>query len=279
MLPYSPLMSLFSNKLRDIESRLFDNLRKTKAVFPEEIVQLEVGLELMRNLTKVSYEAVNEYPKRPNLYTNHNLFSRNRQLLLNSYTSLLFSSYGTEFVIVRTVLENNNLMRLFNKNPQFAFEWLPQILQNRFPDETKAKFGVSGKSERRFRAEFVRNGVFGEKGKEKVKDDIETFYADLCNYTHPNFNGWKELVFREQNSPEMIQNMPRFQVDSAEVGVGVALFSMQTTFKAIAETFKGYWHWDNFAFQLTDWQNRNLIMLPKYLPSEVNDADSKKQKA
>jgi hypothetical protein len=68
-------------------------LKKTKAVFPEETVQLEIGLELMRNLTKVSHEAVNEYPLKPNLYTNHNLFSRNRQLLLNAYTSLLFSSY------------------------------------------------------------------------------------------------------------------------------------------------------------------------------------------
>ncbi len=215
----------------------------------------------MRNLTKVAHKAVSEYPIKPNLYTNHNLFSRNRQLLLNAYTSLLFSSYGTEFVILRTVLENNNLMRMFNKNPQFAYEWLPQILQNRFPNKTKAKFGVTGKFERKFKPEFVRDKVFGGEGKEKVKDDIEIFYSELCNYTHPNFNGWKELVFREENSPEMIQNMPRFQDDTAEMSIGVALFSMQTTFKAIVETFRGYWHWENFAFQLADWQNRNLLLL------------------
>jgi hypothetical protein len=202
------------------------------------------------------------------LYTNHNLFSRNRQLLLNAYTSLLFSSYGTEFVILRTVLENNNLMRLFIKEPQFAFEWLPKLLQERFPEETKKRFGQSGKAERRFKAEFVRNGLYGEQGKEKVLSDIEKFYSDLCNYTHPNHKGWQELVFREQNSPEMISNIPRFQDEIAETGIGVALFSMQNTLKAIVETFRGYWQLDFLSFQLMEWQKKNLIMLPKYLPTE-----------
>ncbi len=222
----------------------------------------------MRNLTNVTQEAVKEYQKKPNLYTNHNLFSRNRQLLLNAYTSLLFSSYGTEFVIVRTVLENNNLMRLFNKNSNYAFEWLPQSLQNRFSQETKAEFGKTGKFERRFGAGFVRNGVYDGRGKEKVKDDIDRFYSDLCNYTHPNFSGWKELVFRTPDSVEMISNMPRFRDDTAELGVGVVLFSIQTTFKAIVETFKGYWHGEDLAAQLWDWQEKNLIMLPKYIPAE-----------
>jgi hypothetical protein len=47
-------MSLFGSNLQGIESRLFDNLNKTKAVFPDETSHLEVGLELMRNLTKVT---------------------------------------------------------------------------------------------------------------------------------------------------------------------------------------------------------------------------------
>jgi len=43
---------------------------------------------------------------------------------------------------------------------------------------------------------------------------------------------------------------------------------MQTTLKAIVETFKGYWHSDNFASQLMEWQKKNLIILPKYLPEK-----------
>jgi len=261
-------MRLFGSNLEVIEARLQENLRKTKGVFPEETHQLEYGLELLRNLNKEFQETVNEYPKKPYLYTNHNLFSRNRQLLLNAYTSLLFSSYGTEFVILRTVLENNNLTRLFTKKPQYAFEWLPKTLQERFPQETKLKFGQSGRAERRFKAKFVRDGVYGKKGKETVQSDIEQFYSDLCNYTHPNHKGWQELVFREPDSPEMISNIPEFQDEIAETGIGVGQFSMQTTFKAIVETFKGYWQLDFFSFQLTEWQRKNLLMLPKYLPTE-----------
>ena len=102
---------------------------------------IELGLALMRDITQITEEASKEYPKKPNLYANHNLFSRNRQLLLNAYFCLLASSYGTEFVLLRTVLENNNLMRLFNKNHQLAFEWLPTEKQKRFTAEIQLSYG------------------------------------------------------------------------------------------------------------------------------------------
>jgi hypothetical protein len=259
-------MILFGYKLKVIELRLFDNLKKTKGVFPEETGHIEAGLELMRKLTTITKEASKEYPYKPNLYANHNLFARNRQLSLNAYTSLLFSSYGTEFVIIRTILENNNLMRLFNKNPQFAFELLPENLQKRFTEETRNKYGETGASEKYFDPKFVRAKVFGEQKKAKVRDDIDAYYSDLCNYTHPKFQGWKELIFIDDDEQEKIQNMPMFRDDTAELGVGVALFTMQATFKAIAETFRGYWNQDNLAFQLTEWQTKNLIILPKFIP-------------
>ena len=130
-------MPLFGAELSDIESRILENAKKNKAVFPDEIKQIEAGLTLIRNLTQITKEASKEYPDKPNYSTNHELFARNRQLLLNAYVSLLFSSYGTQFVILRTVLENNNLMRLFNKNPQYAFEWLPVNLQKRFTKQVQ----------------------------------------------------------------------------------------------------------------------------------------------
>jgi hypothetical protein len=260
-------MILFGSKLQIVELRIIDNLRKTKEVFPEETGHIEVGLELMGNLTTVTKEASKEYPNKPNLFANHNLFARNRQLSLNAYTSLLFSSYGTEFVIVRTILENNNLMRLFNKNPQFAYEWLPENLQKRFAEEIRTKYGETGAKEKYFDPKFVRAKVFGEQKKTKIRDDIDAYYSDLCNYTHPKFEGWKELVFIEDEQ-EKIQNMPMFREDTAELGVGVALFTMQTTFKSIVETFRGYWHHENLAFELTEWQSKNLTILPRYIPQK-----------
>jgi len=138
-------MTLFGLELSEVENRLFNNIKKTKSTFPEETQIIEFGLALMRDLTQITQDAVNDYKTKPNLFANHNLFARNRQLLLNAYFCLLCSSYGTQFVILRTVLENNNLMRLFNKNPQFAFEWLSEDVQKRFSEETQLKYGKSKK--------------------------------------------------------------------------------------------------------------------------------------
>jgi hypothetical protein len=253
------ILSLFGSNLTEVEARLFENLKKTKAVFPEETQRIEWGLALMRDLTQITEDAVKDYQTKPNLFTNHNLFSRNRQLLLNAYFCLLSSSYGTEFVILRTVLENNNLMRLFNKNPQYAFEWLSMEMQKRFSQETQLKYGKSGKHDRTYKAWFVRKYVFDEIEREKVREDIKQFYGALCNYTHPNFRGWHELIGK-LGEVEIILNMPRFQEKNAETAVGMSLFLMQTSFKGFVETFKGYLA--GFAYQLQEWQdNFNKLIL------------------
>ena len=252
-------LALFGSNLTIVESRLFENLKETKVVFPEETQRIEWGLALMRDLTQITKEASKDYPKKPNLFANHNLFARNRQLLLNAYVCLLFSSYGTQFVILRTVLENNNLMRLFNKNPQYAYEWLPKNLQKRFTEETQLKYGKSGKHDQTYFPSPVRNYVFGDIGKAKVKSDIKKFYDQLCNYTHPNFLGWQELVSKKGDT-EFVLNMPWFSSVNSEIATGVTLFLMQGSFKAFVETFRGYLV--GFAYQLQEWQdNFNKLML------------------
>jgi hypothetical protein len=223
---------------------------------------MEFGLALMRDLTQVTQDAVNDYKKKPNLFVNHSLFARNRQLLLNAYFCLLSSSYGTEFVILRTVLENNNLMRLFNKNPQYAFEWLSKDMQNRFPQETKLKYGKSGKHDITYSATFVREHVFDEIGKEKIRSDIKEFYSDLCNYTHPNFSGWQELVVKQEQN-EIILNTPRFISQIADKSIAVMLFLMQLSFKTFFETFKGYL--GGFAVQLKEWQDNFKMLIVRYM--------------
>jgi len=254
-------MVLFGLKLSEIETRLLENIKKTKSIFPEEIQRIEFGLALMRDLTQVTQDAVKDYKTKPNLYANHNLFARNRQLLLNAYFCLLSSSYGTQFVISRIVLENNIQMRLFNKNPQHAFEWLSKEKQKRFSKETQLKYGKSGESKRRFDAWWVRNQVFKEVEKIKVGREIKELYRDLCNYVHPNFLGWQELVGRRGES-EIILNMPRFLLNNAEKAVGITLYLTQLSFKTFYETFKDYA--GGFADQMKEWQDNFNKLIVRY---------------
>jgi hypothetical protein len=260
-------MTLFGLKLVDVESCLSDNIKITKATFPEEIQLMEFGLALMRDLTQVTQDVVSEYKIRPNLFANHNLFARNRQLGLNAYFCVLCSSYGTQFVILRTVLENNNLMRLFNKEPQYAYEWLPKEMQKRFSKETQLKYGTSGKENITYRPSFVRRHVFSEIKQEKVRSDVENFYNDLCNYTHPNFSGWREFSIREGQN-ETILNMPRFIPQIAENSIAVMLILTQLSFKTFFETFRG--HLSGFAVQLKMWQDNFKKLIVRYSEREAS---------
>jgi hypothetical protein len=219
----------------------------------------------MFKLTTISKDACKEYPSQPNLFTNHNLFARNRQLLLHAYISFLSASYGTEFVLLRTVLENNNLMRLFNKNPENAFNWLPQEVQKRFSTETQTKFGKSGKHDENYGPFPVVGEVFDDSTKAKVKHDVGKLYGQLCNYTHPNFMGWHELV-TQKGEVEMIQRPPSFSPFNGETSVGLLLFLMQLTFKSYVETFKS--HLFGFAPELHSWQQQNKKLLIKLTPNE-----------
>jgi hypothetical protein len=254
-------MGLFGFKLAKVESRLLDNIKKTKSIFPEETQRIEFGVALMRDLTGVTQDAVNDYKTKPNLFANHNLFARNRQLLLNAYFCLLSSSYGTEFVILRTVLENNNLMRLFNKEPQFAFEWLSEAVQKRFSEETQVKYGKSGKASQTYEPSFVRKYVFDEIAKEKVRNDVKELYSQLCDYTHPNYLGWQELV-GQLGPTEVILNMPRFVPKNTETAMGLTLFLIQLSFKAFVETFEDYV--SGFTDLLKEWQDSYFKLIFRY---------------
>jgi hypothetical protein len=252
-------MTLFGLKLSKIENRLLDNVKKTKSVFPEETRMMESGFVLMLDLTQVPQDAVNDFKKKPNLLTNYNLFARNIQLLLNAYFCLLSSSYGTQFVILRTVLENSYLMRYFNKNPQHAYEWLPRERQKMFSEETQLTYGKSGKENEEFKPSPVRSEIFATK--EKVRKDVEKFYDQLCNYTHPNFLGWQELIGRKELY-EIIQNVPQFSPDYADYATPMMLYLMQLSFKEFFETFKG--HLSSFAPQLEEWQENFKRLMMKY---------------
>lgn len=257
-------MNFFSNKLSAVEGKLFENVKKNKTVFPEEIEQIESGLLLITKLTKITKEASKQYPDKPNYSANHELFARNRQLLFNAYISLLFSSYGTNFVILRSVLENNNLMRLFNKNSKYAFEWLSKQRQGLFTEKSRKKFGKTRKCERTYKPSFVRKKIFDTEEKLNVRRDIKKLYSQLCDYTHPNYSGWKELVVLH-NEHEFIQNVPLFLLDQSESALGLYLFMLQLTLKAFVETFKEYLV--EFNTELTTWQEISTKLLIRHQKS------------
>jgi hypothetical protein len=259
-------MTLFSSTLSEVETQLFQNLKKTKAVFPEETRRIEWGLELMRDLTIITKNALTDYPDKPNFLANHNLFARNRQLFLNAYLSLLFSSYGTQFVILRTTLENSNLMRLFNKNPQLAFEWLPKSVQKQLSKKAQMKYTKTGKHDVTYHPTSVRDLLYEELGKANVKRDLKKFYDQLCNYTHPNYRGWRELVV-QTGKTEGILNMPYFLAANSETGVGANIFLMQLSFKGFVDTFKDYLL--GFAKQLEEWQSNYRKLLMRYVEQDT----------
>ena len=256
---------LFGAILAEADNRLYNNLKTTKSVFPDEIKAIESGLDLMYKLTSISTDVCTDYPDNPNFYANHNLFVRNRQLLLQAYISCLSASYGTEFVILRTVLENNNLMRLFNKDPQYAFDWLPVNIQKRFSLNVQTKFGASGKHDITYDPFPVVGSVYDDEVRKKVKKDVNKLYGQLCNYSHPNFSGWQELV-RQQGAVEVIERLPVFSPVNGETAVGLMLFIMQLTFRSFTETFRG--HLLMFAIDIQSWQRANLKLLTRFTPVE-----------
>lgn len=256
---------LFGYDLTEIDARLVENMKITKSVFPEEIKLIEKGLILMRDLGSVSEEASKVYKINPNMFANFNLYARNRQLLLSAYTSCLFSAYGTAFVLMRTILENNNLIRLFNKEPTSAYEWLPEDQQKRFTPEIQEKYSKAGKHNRTFNPTPVTSLVFGDIKNRQIEKEMTKFYGQLCNYTHPNFSGWKELV-AVKGDIEVIQNMPAFLPVTAENVIGVLLFSMILTFKGFVETFKGYLI--GYGDRLLNWNDEVLKIMVRYTKVE-----------
>jgi hypothetical protein len=253
-------MTIFGFRLSRVENHICANIKKTTSAFPEEIALLEYGLDLMFKLTRNINEALKDREE-PQLYANGNLFARNRQLLLNAYFCLRCSHYGTQFVILRTIMENNTLMRLFNLHPRYAYEWLPLTMQKQFSSRTQAKYGKSGKAAATFKFPWVRNMVFKKGGKEKIGERIGKIYRELCDYTHPNFRGWRELMGL-QVEKEILLELPAFTPDNASELVGVTLYSMQMSFKTCVETFNEYLH--GFVIDLNAFQRQFNKLMARY---------------
>jgi len=254
-------MSIFSSELSKVEERIVQNSFKTKQIFPEETRLIEFGLRLLWQLTEVTNDAKKGFPTKPNLLANVNLFGRNRQLLLNAYFCMLSSNYGTQFVISRTVLENNNLMRLFNLNPSYAYEWLTVDKQKQFSEDIQSKYSTLTEK-KQFEPFWVLKKVLSQEKQKKARKDTARIYGQLCEYTHPNFLGWREIMGK-QGENEVLLDLPTLTSENAENAVVMTLFLIQGTFKTFVETFRGYW--DHYADQIYEWQVRFNKLIAKYV--------------
>ncbi len=244
-------MSLFGDNLGMLESRIRKNSSVTKEVFPEECNLIEVGLALMWDFTAITREATDM--AKPNVYANRNLFGRNRQLLFNAYFCFLSSCYGTEYVLLRTVLENNNLMRLFNSNPQYAFQWLPAEIQSSFPSQTQEKY--KGCNEKKFQPFAVLKQVQNEEKQKRVRDAIGKIYGQLCDYTHPNSSGWQEIM-AVQRDEEFLLDLPTISGENADEAMKMLLWLFQFTLRTFVDTYgidcllqySNRWNWWKVTF-------------------------------
>ncbi len=140
---------------------------------------------------------------------------------------------------------------------------MPKEVQKRFTDQTKSKYGQSGEHDKTYDPFSVVGLVFHEEKKAKVKKDVARLYGQLCNYSHPNFIGWKELV-RIKEDAEMIERFPSFSSINGENSIGLLLFLMQMTFKGFVETFGC--HLIAFAIDLDKWQRETKKLLIRLTP-------------
>lgn len=64
-------------------------------------------------------------------------------------------------------------------------------------------------------------------------------YGELCNYSHPNYVGWQELMADEDEKENLLES-PEFVAENAEIAIGLTIFYIQLSFKTYVETFKAH---------------------------------------
>lgn len=192
-------------------------VKRTEKIFPDEIKLILASTNLMRRMTRISKDAIDEISTKPNLSAIMNLFARNRELVHFSVVCLMNGGYTSTKILSRVALENTLCMRLFNKKPILAKKWFSD------PD----KFAKEWTPQR------IRDELF-------VKDSslwhsYNVFYWKLCNYAHPSFKGWSEIV-HERGIPWC----PFFNVNYADGCIGLVFFIIVQSLQQFAEVFDNW---------------------------------------
>jgi hypothetical protein len=214
-------------------------LDKTERVFPEETILLRAGLNFMRRVTAVSNQAVAQYDKHPNLRAVLDLFCRNRDLVHFSIVCMVNGGYAETKILSRVALENFLLIRLFNLQPSLAEDWFSD------PDGFRKKW----------RAEKIRKAVF--KDIPKRIDSYSQFYWLLCDYTHPSFRGWIELMKKKENGI-YIGYCPAFNPDYASECMGFVCWIIIQSLKGYLDAFK-------------EWLTKGLVLEANRLMPKIHE--------
>ena len=210
-------MKSSDGKLRKRETDLINRriIKRTEEIFPEETELILASTNLMRRITSVSREVINEISTNPNLSAVMNLFARNRELVHFSVVCLANGGYAPVKVLSRAALENTLCLRLFNKKPYLAKKWFKN------PDKFREIWTP----------QKIRDELFTEGS--SLWNSYNEFYWKLCDYSHPSFKGWSELT-HERGIPWC----PLFNADYASECIGLVFFIIVQSLKQFAEAFK-----------------------------------------
>ena len=190
-------------------------MKRTEDIFPDETKLILASTNLMRRMTKVSKDAIDEITTKPNLSAVMNLFTRNRELVHFSMVCLMNAGYAPMKVLSRAALENTLCMRLFSKHPDLARRWFMN------PDEFRKEW----------KPQMVRDELFS-KGS-SLWHSYNEFYWKLCDYAHPSLKGWSELIYERS-----ILWHPIFNEDYASECIGLIFFIIVQSLQQFAEAFK-----------------------------------------
>jgi len=210
-------------------------VNRTWKVFPEEEKLLLASTNLMRRMTSISKEAVAEMKSQAALSAVMNLFARNRELVHFAIVCLMNGGYASTKVLSRAALENALYMRLFNKKPDLAKKWFTN------PEKFRENW-----TPQRVRDELFKKGT-------RIWDSYNRFYWILCNYSHPSFKGWGELIHETKG----ILWCPVFNKDYADECIGQIFF-------IIAQTLPP------FILEYTKWLPRSLTEELRNLGTQVS---------
>jgi hypothetical protein len=119
---------------------------------------------------------------------------------------------------------------------KYAFEWLSKERQMKFPLDIKKKY-AGCKEIREHSPSMVREVIF--KDKEVVKQSICNFYNCLCDYTHPNFSGWQEIMGKK-GEQEVLVDLPTLSGENASEVMKLTLYLFQLSIKTFYDTFKPF---------------------------------------
>lgn len=203
-----------SSELKYLYARLDDNYMSTKADFAQEVCASERLIEYMRTILDGWDMDAPTLDSRPDLQTSVILFARNRQLFLSAYDLFMSGCYGSSLCLLRIMLENTNLMRLFQTNPKEAVSWTNGHLFDAHPTVKAA-----------------------HESKPKLGEKYYKLHAQLSNYVHPHTAGWNEL-FVPSSKGSGIQNMPTYRKAIAQEVWGILLLLGLRTVTEFVGVFK-----------------------------------------